>query len=299
MNTQTLNEKFAIDGRVSVREANNDLPFLYINNQSCKAVISLYGGQLLSYRRDDAELLFLSEAAYYEEGKSIKGGIPICWPAFGASSTLETMPFHGFARNRFWSLASVDQISNSETSVTLELCEDDASLEMWPHQFKLILKINLSDKLKLELITENTGEDRFELTQAFHSYFKVNDIGKVSLAGLGNTYYLDKAKSNQGEEEKLQIGEVKIDSEIDRIYMDVNERISISEREEKTINISSSSSSTTIVWNPWKELCGQSGDLLDEDYKRFLCVETANAAKDIVRLEKGESVKLEVEYLFE
>lgn len=295
MDIQALNERFAVDGRVSVRKANNDLPFVYINNKACKAVISLYGGQLLSYSRGDNELLFLSEAAYYEVGKSIKGGVPICWPAFGASSSLESMPFHGFARNRFWSLESIEQASDSETSVTLELSEDESSLAIWPYQFKLRLKISLSEKLKMELVTENTGEEIFELTQAFHSYFKVSDISQVEIAGLENTHYLDKAKSNQGKEQKVQSSEISIDSEVDRIYLDVGKQIRIREQGQKIINIHSSGSRTAIVWNPWEELSSQSGDLQDDDYKRFVCVETANASKDIIRLEKGEKYKLQVE----
>jgi len=46
-------------------------------------------------------------------------------------------------------------------------------------------------------------------------------------------------------------------------------------------------SGTTVVWNPWAAKARAMADLGDEEWLRMLCIETANAADDRVRLAPG------------
>src|SRR3546814_1100438 len=42
------------------------------------------GAQILSYRQGDAPpIIWLSEEAAFQQGQSVRGGVPICWPWFG------------------------------------------------------------------------------------------------------------------------------------------------------------------------------------------------------------------------
>jgi glucose-6-phosphate 1-epimerase len=47
-------------------------------------------------------------------------------------------------------------------------------------------------------------------------------------------------------------------------------------------------SATTVVWNPWHEKAAAMADLGGEVWPWMLCVETANAADDAVRLAPGQ-----------
>jgi len=46
-------------------------------------------------------------------------------------------------------------------------------------------------------------------------------------------------------------------------------------------------SATTVVWNPWAAKARALADLGDDEWPRFLCVETANVHDDAVTLAPG------------
>ena len=69
------------------------LPMIQVNSSQAKALISIHAGQVLSYQPvgELEDVMFLSEKAYYQAGKAIKGGAPICWP-WSVSYTHLTLP---------------------------------------------------------------------------------------------------------------------------------------------------------------------------------------------------------------
>ena len=50
--------------------------------------------------------------------------------------------------------------------------------------------------MNLTLSTRNTGAAVLPLTQALHSYFRVGDIERVHVEGLGGRDYIDKVDGN-------------------------------------------------------------------------------------------------------
>ena len=64
----------------------------------------------------------------------------------------------------------------------------------------------------------------------------------------------------------------------------------------RSIVIASSGCSTAVVWNPWVEIAASMADLDDDDYRRMLCVETANAGPETVEIAAGEAYRLVAEY---
>ena len=82
---------------------------LTIDNTFATARISLFGAQVLGFcpKHDGRERLFLSSKALLDGSKSIRGGVPVCWPWFGWRTDDprpdgKPSPAHGFARTRPW-----------------------------------------------------------------------------------------------------------------------------------------------------------------------------------------------------
>ena len=298
MNIQQLNQQHAIDGHLEIVEGPGGLPQIKINSSGAEALVSLYGAQVLSYKPREAaqDLLFTSEAAYYQPGKAIKGGIPLCWPWFGYDPLQQGRPAHGFARTRMWKINTGELLADGDVRLVLgmQVKEDPA---LWPHTAEVLLEITVGSRLDISLVTKNPGADTLSLTKALHSYFLVGDINQVEVSGLEDRWYLDKADAWK---KKQQSGAIQFDAEVDRVYLDVLPELLIQDHEfQRRIRIRSRGNKTAVVWNPWKDIAKQMADLQDADYLRFVCVETTNAADDLVEIAPGGAYRLEVSYLIE
>jgi glucose-6-phosphate 1-epimerase len=298
MNFDQLCE-YEIENELQFVDIEHGFTYIEINNAKAHATISTYSGQVLSYRpksrKDD--LLFVSDRAYYEEGKAIKGGIPVCWPWFGADPDDLGRPAHGFVRNRQWEVTGSESLANGSTKVILGMVDSDETRKIWPHTFKLSIEITVGDSLKVALVTRNSGDERITISQALHTYFYVGDISKVQVLGLDGIDYLDKV---DGFAEKTQSGPVTINGEVDRIYKGVTGELVIEDESlGRKIRIASSGCSTAVVWNPWSEIAASMGDLDDDDYKKMICVETANAGPETVEIAADSEYRLEAEYIIE
>jgi glucose-6-phosphate 1-epimerase len=284
MSIDQLNTDYGIAGHLTFAAGNGGFPMIHIDNGLAKASISVYSGQVLSFQpaTETADLMFLSDKAYYAEGKAIKGGVPVCWPWFGPDPEGLGRPSHGFVRNRLWNMVSTSTTPEGATQVILGLKDTEETRAIWPQAFELMIAITVGTTLAVELITRNLGDTAFAVTQAFHTYFLVGDINRVQVLGLENTQYLDKA---DGGVEKTQMGGITIASEVDRIYLDVTNELVIDDAAlARRIRIKSSGSKSVVVWNPWVKIAASMADLDDADYQRLLCVETTNAATDIVEV---------------
>ncbi|UOG91593.1 MAG: D-hexose-6-phosphate mutarotase [Candidatus Thiothrix sulfatifontis] len=276
---------------------NGGLPMINVSNDHADAVISVYAGQVLSFTpKGAADVLFVSDKAYYAEGKAIKGGVPICWPWFGADPEGKSRPAHGFMRNRMWSEWETRENADGSTTVILGVESSPETLAIWPHAFRLAMEITFGKTLQLALVTRNTGDAAFNITQAMHTYFAVGDIAQTTVTGLDGTQYLDKAADGNGAT-KQQDGAISINSEVDRVYLGVPAELAIVDGAlNRTIRITSSGNNTAVVWNPWAKIAAGMADLQDDDYTRFVCVETTNAADDVVEVAAGGEFRLTAEY---
>jgi glucose-6-phosphate 1-epimerase len=299
MTIDQLNEDYAIEGQLEFVAGKGGFPLARIDNGKARALVSVYAGQVLSFQPADQsdDLLFLGDEAYYQAGKAIKGGIPVCWPWFGADPEGGGRAAHGFVRNRSWMVRAAETLADSDTRITLGLVDNDETRGIWPFAFDLSLEVTVGNGLKVELVSGNTGDQPFTLTQALHSYFNVGAIGQVQVLGLENTDYLDKAGDGS---RKIQSGPIRFDQEVDRIYLDVQPGLVIEDATlGRRIRIASTGSHTAVVWNPWADISASMGDLKDDDYQHFVCVETANAATDSVEVEPGGEYRMGADYRME
>ena len=297
MTIEQLNTQFGIAGQLEFIAGNGGLPMIQVKTVKAKALISIHAGQVLSYQPagEAEDVMFLSAKAYYQGGKAIKGGAPICWPWFGADPEGKGRPGHGFVRNRGWNVVATEALANGDIKVTVGLDDTPETQAIWPHAFSLRQEIVIGGSLNLSLITRNTGKEKFTITQAFHTYFKVGDISRAKVLGLAGCDYLDKAGG--GNTQKHQTGDVTIDAEVDRIYLNVGNTLTIDDAAlNRRIQITSQGSKTAVVWNPWEKIAKDMADLEDHDYQRLLCVETTNAADDVREVAPGGECRLTADY---
>jgi glucose-6-phosphate 1-epimerase len=272
------------------------LIFIQVNNNKASALISLYAGQVLSFKPVDEpeDLLFNSESAFFQQGKAIKGGIPICWPWFGAAPKDPKHPDHGFARNHYWSVSSAISLENGDTKIQLKFVDTEKTRKIWPYSFYLSLEINISQSLSLELFTRNTGTQTFSITEALHTYFNVGDVRQVKVLGLEHTEYLDKVENFV---KVCQVGAITLIEETDHIHTDVKHDLTIDDPVfDRKIRISSSGNKNVVVWNPWAKGSAAIKDLDSEDYKHFVCVEIANTAASRVEIPPEGEYKIFTNY---
>lgn len=243
-----------------------------IDNAHATATISLYGAQVLSFipKHDRRERLFLSKKALLDGSKSIRGGIPVCWPWFGAwkgASHGTAMPAHGYARNRPWRLVSMIEAA-AATVVTLKL--DDCTGPGFPHPAGVEVVIAIGRKLSVALTTTNSGSTAFPLSAALHSYFAVSNIEILSLSGLKGIYS-DKTRDWA----MLDTPSIyRFTEETDRIHLHAAAQVDIHDTD-CTVAVQSLGHDSIVVWNPWADGSKAFADLDAADYRRFVCVETA------------------------
>jgi len=286
MQNQTeLNQLFSIKDQLQFSQDVDGFTMVDISNQFAKARISTYAGQVVSFKPNHSteDVLFLSDKVIYQDGKTIRGGAPICWPWFGDDTSGFGRPSHGFVRNQPWTVLASQSLDDGRTAVTLGITESNGSLAVWPYQFKLELEIIIGSELELKLTTKNTGRETFVISQALHTYFNISDVDNISISGLDSKNYLDKL---DGFHSKSQRGDVVLTEETDRIYQQAPESVWLKDAGfNRIINIKSSGSNTTVIWNPWSTSVTDIADLDDSKYRNFVCVETANAINDIVTIQ--------------
>ena len=297
-----LNNRFAIPFKLRFKALGEGLIATDINNAHGTASICLQGGQILSWQPvSTAEpMIWLSSAAKFAPQTSIRGGIPVCWPWFSAHASDASFPMHGFARTQPWQVKSTRSLDDGSTEISLTLPLTTAMQAMWPHQAQLDMLINVGETLKIALITRNLGESDFVITEALHTYFSVSDVAQVQVEGLDGIHFHDKAA---GWTEGDQVGAISFAAEVDRVYVNTPERCTIVDPAfNRRIHIAKLGSQSTIVWNPWAARAAQMGDLGTDDasgWKRFVCVESANARENAVTVPAGKAHTMAVEYRVE
>ena len=294
----SLNAISGIPEQVMFREDAGGMTVVEVKNSYSTATIALQGAHVLSWSPVDAHpVIWLSDDARFLPGKSIRGGVPVCWPWFGAHKTESSFPAHGFARTMMWSVVETRTLDNGETRLVFRLAQDESTRDMWPYSTQLECRITVGKTLDIDLVTSNTGNVPVVIGDALHTYFNVADVRQVSIYGLEGCPYLDKLDSFK---RKQQSGAVRIDQEVDRIYLESEQDCIIEDPGfARRIKISKRGSHSTVVWNPWAETAASMGDLGESGYLNMVCVETANAAYDIVTIAPGDEHHLWSRYQVE
>jgi len=259
---------------------------LSISHSHCQAKISLYGGHVLSFKpTGHKDVLWLSEQASYQEGKAIRGGIPLCWPWFGANDK-QTKAIkaenHGFARQLPWKVEALEA-DKSGVTVILVLTGDNQH-PIWPNAYKLTQTLFFGKSLKQSLAMSNLSQEDAQYSVALHSYFTVSNPNNVSIDALTGASYSDKLTGNSG----IQQQAVSCIGEIDRKYHSSEKMTLVDSQWQRKIDIMSYNCQQWVLWNPGAELADTMADIHPQGEQEYVCLEAANTTWQA--LPAGETV---------
>jgi glucose-6-phosphate 1-epimerase len=282
-----LDREFSIPGVARIVSGNGNLPKILIGTKAANAEIYLYGAQVTSWRPAGAdEVLFVSEKSYWEAGRAIRGGIPVCFPWFRAKAGDKSAPSHGFVRIKEWRVDSIS-VEDEDACVCLSTESDESTRRWWPFDFRLEYRIRIGSTLRLELVMRNTGRTALRFEEALHSYFKVSDVERVRVRGLDGTVYLD---NREGNREKTQHGDLVLSKQTDNAYKDAIGPVEIVDAAlGRILKTEKQGSASTIVWNPWSDGASSMADLGGDEWPRMICAEGGNILMSAVSLNPGES----------
>ncbi|KAI7335703.1 galactose mutarotase-like protein [Hortaea werneckii] len=265
--------------------------------------VLLYGATVVSWKSNGKENLWVSSAAKLDGSKPVRGGIPVVFPCFGPppkDHATGKLPQHGFARNSKWeymgknSSESGKLASGGDDSVTMDFGLSaqqlsDESKQAWQYDFDLIYSVTLGkDGLQTMLRIHNKGKESFEFQTLLHTYFKIDDISKVQINGLGSINYIDKVLD--ASEQTQSDPTIRITGETDRVYKDIKQdTTSVLLDGKPRFDVIRDNLEDTVVWNPWIEKANSIGDFEPKDgYKNMVCVE-AGAVNGWQKLEPGDT----------
>ena len=278
---QQLIHQFNNISQVSFSQNENKIIFLQIHNQFAKATLSLYGAQVLSFTpHGQQDVLWMSKNTAVENGKAIRGGIPLCFPWFGPHATDNTKAQHGFARLINWQIFSIKQLQNQQTNVQLKLQSNPTTLAIWPYQFEALLNITVGTSLQVSLKTINKSNKAFTYSNALHSYFLISNIQKIAIKGLEESmYYNGFEKQHQTQTQPI----LKFtEKEVNRRYIHHIKTCTIIDSHlNREIKIEKSGSKVTVVWNPGSNVAATIKDIPPNNHTNFVCVEPANAYNEV------------------
>jgi glucose-6-phosphate 1-epimerase len=283
---EELNRRFAIEGAAEITAGQGGLPKVHVSTAAAQADIYLHGAHVTSWRPAGAkDVIFLSERSHYEDGRAIRGGVPVCFPWFRAKADDPQAPAHGFVRIKAWEIASITRDGDVVT-VTLSTENDAGTRRWWPYDFRIEHRVTVGAELKLELIVTNTGTTAFHFEEALHTYHRVGDAEKIRVAGLDGATYLDNTDGNR---KKTQQGDVLMAGPVDNAYLNTTSDLELADPAfRRHVQIAKENSHTTIVWNPWESGAKAMADLGDDEWRQMACIEASNILDFAVPLAPGE-----------
>ncbi len=283
----TLAKRFGIPGKADIVAGNGGLAKVVVTTPEAAGEMYLHGGHVTSWKPKDAsEVLYLSPNSLFQDGRAIRGGVPVCFPWFGDKADDPAAPAHGFVRTKEWQLESIEA-AGQDVVVSMSTQSDDDTRKWWPFDFRLVCRATFGCELKLELIVTNTGSSEFTFEEALHAYFAVESAESAFVRGLNATRYIDKTDKRI---EKMQTDDVRFSAETDRVYLDTTSELQLFDpSDERSIRVQKQNSRTTVVWNPWSEKSVALKDLGAEQWKSFVCIEASNVAPLALQLKPGDS----------
>jgi glucose-6-phosphate 1-epimerase len=275
-------QKSSADARHTEQIDAHGLKALRLRACGSEALVYLHGGHVASFKtQEHGELLWLSRQAVYAEGKAIRGGVPICFPWFGAHSSERGFPAHGFARTRAFRFEGSEERGDS-VLCELSLESDAETRRLFPHEFRARLRVSVGRELGVSFEVENKSQTEFDYELALHTYLGVSDARQITLRGLAGASYDDKVSGARGcVEGASPLG---FSAETDRVYTSTA-RVTVDDPARgRRLIVDKTASRSTVVWNPWIDKAKRMADFGDDEWPEMVCIEAANVSPHGIRL---------------
>lgn len=278
-----LNEEFGISDALSFETHESGLVQALVTTQACRGRVFLLGAHVAEFQPTGQQpVLFMSEQATYEVGKPIRGGIPICFPWFGAKKDTvgepdPTAPSHGLVRTELW---RVKRTWSEGDAVSIEL-------GFTMDRIEISYTVHFGESLEFELESQNVGETLVSCEVALHTYFEIGSVEQVAISGLEELDFLDQLT---GQTLAATHDVIRFTEETDRIYHGQVDTIELEDpANSRSIVINPKGSESTVVWNPWIAKSKRMPDFGDNEYPKMCCIETANIGPHAIQLASGET----------
>jgi glucose-6-phosphate 1-epimerase len=269
-----------------------EFEFIELESEHLTLLMTLHGAQIISIqpKKESEDWLWISGKSRLTMGKALRGGIPLCWPVFGADLAGK-MPKHGLARTAMWRLKG-EQDNSKDPAILLSFVDSPTTQGLWPHAFRVELAIRLSDHLEMELRTFNTGDQPFTYSESFHTYFAISHLNNVAVSGLkGLTYYDALVDGDKGHVNNLE--QITVNEEYDRSFLESYDPVTlIDSGYQRRFVLEREGSGATTVWNPHATRSAQLSDMRDQEYEQMLCVEVGNDPRQQQVLKAGASATM-------
>lgn len=208
-----------------------------------------HGAHLTAADTPLGDLLYLSTSARFDEGESIRGGVPVIAPWF--NDLLGHAPAHGWARRSEW---QVDEVEGGF----------DANLT-WRGLELVLTTRSTADGFAQTLTLTNLGQRAATVQLAFHPYFLVSDVTRISVEGAAEAPI-----SFDGSlyDEFFAVAPTRDLATESPVHI-------IDEGAGRIISVYGYGSDHTVVWNPGKEKAATMSDVGPDEWRQFVCVEPA------------------------
>jgi D-hexose-6-phosphate mutarotase len=276
---QALNQQFAIGEQLKFEMHPSGLVQGKINSDKCSGSFFLLGAHIAEFqpKSQSQPILFMSDEAVFEVGKPIRGGIPICFPWFGANKADANAPAHGLVRTAVWDLLE-SKLTAGGVSVTL-------GYQSAP--FHLSLTVVFGETLDVTLNVKNESATEQACEVALHTYFQLGDARRATIVGLEQNEFRDQLT---GQIHPAAGTGIQFTEETDRVYRGSVPVVRIEdEANSRCIKIMPCNSQSTVIWNPWIAKSQRMSDFGDNEFERMCCVETANVTPHNWVIAAGES----------
>lgn len=276
-----------------------------------------FGAHLAEWSVDGQRRIWLSEEAVLDGSAPIRGGVPICFPWFAAGPHDDLQPAHGVVRTARWRPVDPGPGEIWAWEIGAEDVTGQPGAEHVPGPFLARYAVSLradgpapgsagegagagalgngqtgEDALFLTLQVTNTGPQDYRVEAALHTYLAVADVRRVRLLGLEGAAYLDKVTGRR----EVQRGPVVLDGETDRVFDRSGPVVVEDPAGSVHHEVRPAGAAQTVVWNPWAEKAAAFSDLGDDEWTRFVCVETAARGERALMVPAGDTVEVSCGY---